>query len=134
MAKDFIFERRPSGPSHFYPNTELAVNLKLLTHQSGRMPQGAHFNGLLRRDGEDHFTFLQTQPSGPVKRNPHAFVGRWITSTRRDDGSLRLNCRPARMGREYNIAGYASGVQREIAEGLSGLVGEGGEGHGSLGI
>ena len=47
-----------------------------------------------------------------------------ITVTRRDDGSLRLNFRPVKMGHDFSIDGYAIAVCNELREALKGLVGE----------
>lgn len=111
-------------PGRFYPNTELAVDLKLLTHQPGRMPEGAYFNGVLRRDGEQHFTFIQTLPPTAGKRNPHVYEGRYITVTRREDGSLRLNFRNLETGKGFRVERYALGVCNELCMALGGLIEE----------
>lgn len=42
-----------------YPNTELCVDLKLLTREPGRMGIGASAHGILAHDAEDHFTFVE---------------------------------------------------------------------------
>ena len=112
-------------PKRFYPNTELAVDLKLLTNQPGRMPEGAYFNGVLRRDGEQHFTFIQTLPPTAGKRNPHVYEGRYITVTRREDGSLRLNFKELKMGAGFKVERYALGVYNELCMALEGLIEEG---------
>lgn len=112
-------------PGRFYPNTELAVDLKLLTHQPGRMPEGAYFNGVLRRDEEQHFTFIQTLPPTAGKRNPHVYEGRYITVTRREDGSLRMNFRNLETGKGFSLERYALGVCNELCMALGGLVEEG---------
>ena len=43
----------------FYPNTELGIDLKLMTKEPGRMAVGEHLDGAISHDGEDHFTFVQ---------------------------------------------------------------------------
>ena len=106
-------------------NTELCIDLKLLTLQPGRMPEGAHFNGVLRRDGEQHFTFIQTLPPTAGKRNPHVYKGQYITITRKDDGSYRPNLKQMpRLGTNVSIDNYAFEVYRELRQGLEGLVEE----------
>lgn len=42
-----------------YPNTELDVDLKLVTQEQGRMELGEYLDGMITRDGEDHFTFVE---------------------------------------------------------------------------
>ena len=66
----------------------------------------------------------ETTASTHGKRNPHVFIGKYITVTRRDDGSLRLNFRPVTMGADFNIYRYATGVFSELIRALIGLVGK----------
>ncbi len=107
-----------------FPNTEPCVDLKLLTRKQGRLEVGTILPGVITRDGEEHYTFRETQPSTAGKRNPHVFIGKYITVTRRDDGSLRLNFRPVTMGADFNIYRYATGVFSELIRALIGLVGK----------
>ena len=37
----------------FYPNTELGIDLKLMTKEPGRMAVGEHLDGAITYDGED---------------------------------------------------------------------------------
>ena len=67
-------------------------------------PKGS-YTGVLRRDVEceefrydEHFTFVETVPPTAGKRNPHIFSGLYISVTRRDDGSLRLNFKELKVG------------------------------------
>ena len=109
-----------------YPNTELGVDLKLFTRTPGRLMIGKDYSGVLARDEEYHYTFVEIPGcSFSHKRNPHVFEGRYITVTRRDDGTYRLNFRPVKMGRRFSIDRYAAGVSGEIRKALKGLVGEG---------
>ncbi len=108
----------------FYPNTELGVDLKLITRERGRMRVGAYLNGIITRDDEDHYCFTQTQPQSAGKRNPHLFDGQYITVTRRDDGSLRLNFKELRRGAGFSVERFSFGVYRELYGALKGLIEE----------
>lgn len=82
-----------------YPNTELSVDLKLLTNRPGRMKIGEQLPGTLSHDNEDHFTFTQDtleKKSAPAyTRHPHAYEGQYINVTLHADGSLYPTfCRP----------------------------------------
>lgn len=44
----------------FFPNTELCIDLKLLTRKPGRMITGKYLCGILTRDNDDHYTFIET--------------------------------------------------------------------------
>jgi len=75
-----------------HPNTELGIDLKLITREPGRMEVGAFLDGAITHDGEDHFTFIQN--AGEKKkvdvsqRNPHVYEGKRINVNRKDDGTL----------------------------------------------
>ena len=60
---------------NFYPNTELGIDLKLLTRKPGRLGIGEYLDGAITHDGEDHFTFVQNDSEKKkdkvVQRNPH---------------------------------------------------------------
>ena len=87
-------------------------------HSKKAAPQGWHRNTDLAVDLK---TILRSD-----KRNPHVFRGRYITATRCDDGTPRLNFRPLpNGGRDFNLEHYALGVYNEICMALAGLIEEG---------
>ena len=75
-----------------FPNTELDVNLKLLTHACRRMNIGEMLPGAIIRDGEWHFTFIERaferKEKSLTKRNPHVLQLHYINVKRKDDGTL----------------------------------------------
>ena len=70
----------------------------------------------------DHFTFIETIPPVPEKRNPQVFRGKYITVTRREDGTYRPNFKPMKVGADFSIAQFASDVANELLWALDGLV------------
>ena len=118
----------------WHPNTELSVDLKTLLRKDVRMVTGKEYQGVLRRDSEaeieefrcrdEHYTFVETVPQKDGKRNPHVFDGEFITVTRRDDGSLRLNFKELKTGEGFSLERYALGVYNEICLALAGLIEE----------
>lgn len=74
----------------FYPNTELGVDLKLVTQEQGRMELGEMLHGMIVRDGEDHFNFTEdaTEQRKATRRNPSIYMGQWINVKRRADGTV----------------------------------------------
>lgn len=74
----------------FYPNTELGVDLKLVTQEQGRMELGEMLHGMIVRDGEDHFNFTEdaTEQRKAERRNPTIYMGQWINVKRRADGTV----------------------------------------------
>lgn len=93
------------------------------------MKAGKTYQGMLRRDVEtdeflfdEHYTFVETLPATAGKRNPHVYDGKYITITRRDDGSLRPNFKPIKNWANFNAEEYAVGVGNELLWALEGLV------------
>ena len=113
----------------WHPNTHLSVDLKTLLCSDSKMKTGKNYQGILRRDEvceefryEEHFTFVDTVPQTAGKRNPHVFDGQYITVTRRDDGSLRLNFKELPKGANFNLERFALGVYNELCLALGGLI------------
>ena len=116
----------------WHRNTELAVDLKTMLRSDRRMKVGKEYQGVLRLDHDAdidefrcrdaHMTFIETVPMKSGKRNPHVFDGRYITVTRRDDGSLRPNFKPMPQG--IGVDNYTFEVYRELRGALKGLVEE----------
>ena len=76
--------------ANLYPNTELGIDLKLVTRKPGRMPLGTYLDGIITHDKEDHFTFVQNaeKKSKGDHRNPHVYQGSRVNVVKRQDGSL----------------------------------------------
>lgn len=116
------------------PNTHLGVDVKTLLRSDVRMVVGKEYQGTFRLDSDGitdeflcrdpHFTFVETVPQTAGKRNPHVFDGKYITVTRRDDGSLRLNFKELPKGANFNLERFALGVYNELCLALGGLVEE----------
>ena len=114
-----------------YKNTDLGCDLKTILLRDRTMKTGKEYQGVLRRDSDAvvdeflcrdaHYTFTETLP-WTAKRNPRVFRGKYITITRRQDGSLRPNFLPVEMSGGFSAAEYAIGVSNELLWGLEGLV------------
>ena len=81
-----------------YPHTELDVDLKLFTLKPGRVNEGEFLAGMLTRDGEDHFSFVEnaSERKKVVTRNPHLYKGKYVNVNQTDDGRRYPTfCRPA---------------------------------------
>ena len=117
----------------WHRHTELSVDLKTMLRSDKRMQTGKEYQGVLRRDSDAfiddflcrdaHFTFVETLP-WTCQRNPRVFKGRYITITRRQDGTLRPNFRPVKMDAGFCPERYAAGVATELMWALEGLVEE----------
>ena len=110
-------------------NTHLAVDLKTQLRSDRIAKVGKSYTGVLRRDVvseefrfDEHFTFIETVPPTAGKRNPRIFNGRYITVTKRDNGSLRLNFKELKVGADFSLERYALGVYNELCLALGGLI------------
>ena len=108
----------------WHRNTHLCVDVKSFLRRDGVMKIEKSYPGLLTRDLDDHFNFVETQPQAAFKRNPQVFRGEYITITRKDDGTYRPNFRPMPKGKGFCVERYASEVANELLLALEGLVGD----------
>ena len=119
----------------WHPNTHLGVDVKTLLRSDVRMVAGKEYQGIFRLDSEGitdeflcrdpHFTFIEAMPQKGGRRNPHLFNGRYISVTRRGDGSLRLNFKELpKIDGNFNLERFALGVYNEICLALGGLIEE----------
>ncbi len=82
----------------------------------------SHFPGCAEGPSRDpHYTFIETLPWS-MKRNPRVFNGKYISVTRQDDGTYRLNFKPLKTGEGFNLEHYALGVYNEICIAIGGLI------------
>ena len=107
------------------------MDVKTYLRSDTRLKAGKNYQGVLRRDVEceefkynERLTFVETASKRMVKRNPRVYEGRYITVTRRDDGTYHPNFRPIHTGPGFNVAQYATDVANELLWALEGLVEE----------
>ena len=85
--RDHIFDS-------LFPHTEPCCQLKLLTRKPGRPQEGKMLDGIIMRDNDEHYVFLQNCPKKEKKRvskrHPIVFQGCCINVHRESDGMLRL--------------------------------------------
>ena len=123
-----------SNLNGWHTNTDLGCDVKTILRSDVRMKVGKDYQGVFRLDSDaivdeflsrdPHYTFTETVPLAAGKRNPHVFDGEYITVTRRDDGSLRLNFKELNTGAGFNVERFSFGVYREVYRALKGLVKE----------
>ena len=121
---------RKTNRMGWHRNTDLAVDLKTILRSDRMMKTGKEYLGMLRRDNDSivddflyrdaHYTFVETLP-WTMKRNPRVFRGKFITVTRREDGSLKPNFRPLPTDADLSVEKYATGVANELMWALEGL-------------
>ena len=115
-------------------NTDLGCDIKTILHSDRKMKTGKGYQGVLKLDQEGtideflsrdpHYTFIETLPWS-MKRNPRVFNGKYISITRQDNGTYRLNFKPMpKLDTNLSFERYTFGVYRELHQALNGLVGK----------
>ena len=117
-----IIEKRSSNEQVWNHNTDLCIDVKTILRSDRVTKIGKSYPGVLTRDTDDHYTFIETIQACVEKRNPQVYVGKYITLTRRDDGTYRPNFRPMKVGADFSVARYAACVANELLWALEGLV------------
>ena len=130
--KKVLNAKSSANKQSWQTNTDLGCDVKTLLRSDVRMKIGKEYQGVLRCDSEGivedylsrdpHYTFVETIPLTAGKRNPHVFDGEFITVTRRDDGSLRLNFKELKTDAGFKVERFALGVFNEICMALEGLI------------
>ena len=128
-------ENEEDEEQSWHANTDLGCDVKTLLRSDKRAKAGKCYPGVLRLDSnaivdeflccDPHYTFTETVPLTAGKRNPHVFNGRFVTITRKDDGSYRPNLKQMpKLGANLSVDNYAFEVYRELRQGLKGLIEE----------
>lgn len=101
----------------FFPDTHLAVDLKLLARKPGRMNVGAYLEGTLVHDADDHFTFVQKFVEKMVKkvqRNPVIFAGGCVNVHLLADGTKRPAFNHPRFYPGYTFSDFCVAAAQEL--------------------
>ena len=121
-----------SNHEGWHKNTDLGCDVKTILRSDKRMKVGKDYQGVFRLDEEaivdeylsrdSHYTFIETIPQTSRKRNPQVFNGKFITLTRRDDGTYHPNFKPVNIGPGFNTEAYNLCVYLEMRRATKGLV------------
>lgn len=108
-----------------HPNTELCIDLKLMTRQPGRMPVGGCLPGFLTRDGEYHYRFVEnaSERKRVVHRNPRIYKGEFVNVIRRADGSPILTFNRPVLTEEFSFRDFCLAAVQELLA-IIGLIDE----------
>jgi hypothetical protein len=100
-----------------YPNTELGVDLKLLTRNPGRLPVGVPVDGSIVNDGDDHFTFVENAFRGKkvgVRRNPIFIRGTFVNVHVKEDGSVYPTFNRPNLDKDLSFETFCRGAAKEL--------------------
>lgn len=102
---------------NLFPNTELSVDLKLLTRKPGRLSKDVFIDGSLVYNGNQHFTFREFAPKakkGAVQRNPIVIRGTFLNLHTRQDGSLYPCLNRPRFSKDFTFQDFCRGAAGEL--------------------
>lgn len=101
-----------------FPNTELGIDLKLMTRKPGRLAIGEYLDGTITRDGEDHFSFIQDDSNKKkvkvIQRNPHVYEGTFININRKPDGTLYPTFNRPRYTKKFTFQDFCWEAANEL--------------------
>ena len=101
-----------------FPNTELGIDLKLMTRKPGRLAVGEYLDGTITCDGEDHFSFIQDDSNKKkvklIQRNPHVYEGTFININRKPDGTLYPTFNRPRFTKKFTFQDFCWGAANEL--------------------
>lgn len=109
--------------NRLHPDTHLDVDLKLFTRKPGRINIGDCLGGIITRDGEFHFRFIESDTEKKQgmaeRRNPHIYEGKRINVNRKRDGTLYPTFNRPKYSESFTFQDFC----REAAEELLAVAG-----------
>jgi len=109
-----------------FPHTEPCCELKLLTRQPGRLNEGAMLDGIIARDGDERYVFVEKaheKKVTTVRRNPVIYSGGCINVHRLADGTLRLEFNRPRFYPDFSFRDFCLAAAQELLT-IARLLGE----------
>ena len=100
-----------------FPNTELGIDLKLLTRKPGRLPVGVPVDGSIVNDGSDHFTFVQNafkRKKVTVNRSLFVLRGKYVNLHLKEDGSFYPTFNRPKLSEDFTYQDFLLGAADEL--------------------
>ena len=72
-------------------NVNLCVDLKTVMQNDALLVEGQCYNGVLTRDGEDHFIFEESCQRKGCQRNPKLFDGQYCSLVHMQNGKYQIH-------------------------------------------
>ena len=72
-------------------NVNLCVDLKTVMQSDTQLSEGQPYNGLLTRDGEDHYIFEESCRKRRPPRNPKLFDGNYCSLVHMQNGKYQIH-------------------------------------------
>lgn len=129
MYKFHLFEEKDLF-TKLFPNTELGIELKLITSQPGRLGIGAAIPGVILHDAEEHYVFVEFKNEQELikffqvfgaalkgkktDRNVPVYQGTYLNVNRDDHGSCRPFFKQIYLNEVTDIDKFVTHVCQEL--------------------
>ena len=95
-------------------NTNLCVDLKTVMQNDAHLVEGQPYNGLLTRDGDDHFIFEEASHKGRSPRNPKLFDGNYCSLVHMQNGKYQIHMKTINASAIEDRRDFAFKVYTEL--------------------
>lgn len=109
-----------------FPHTEPCCELKLLTRQPGRLNEGTVLDGIIARNGDEQYVFVEKpreKKVTKVRRTPIIYSGGCINVHRLADGTLRLEFNRPSFYPDFSFRDFCLTAAQELLT-IAGLLGK----------
>ena len=95
-------------------NVNLCVDLKTVMQNDANLVEGQPYNGLLTRDGDDHFIFEEASHKGRSPRNPKLFDGNYCSLVHMQNGKYQIHMKTINASAIEDRRDFAFKVYTEL--------------------
>ena len=95
-------------------NVNLCVDLKTVMQNDAHLVEGQPYNGLLTRDGDDHFIFEEASHKGRSPRNPKLFDGNYCSLVHMQNGKYQIHMKTINASAIEDRRDFAFKVYTEL--------------------
>ena len=96
-------------------NTNLCVDLKTVLQQDTLLAKGVPYNGVLTRDGDQHFLFEEAvRHNRHGRRNPKLFAGNYCSLVHMQNGRYQIHMKTINASAITDPSDFAFKVYSEL--------------------
>ena len=99
--------------------TNLCVDLKTVMQNDALLVEGQCYNGVLTRDGEDHFIFEESCLRKSSQRNPKLFDGQFCSLVHMQNGRYQIHMKTINASAIVDRNQFAFNVYSELLSAFS---------------
>ena len=100
-------------------NVNLCVDLKTVMQNDAHLIEGQCYNGVLTRDGENHFIFEESCQRKSCQRNPKLFDGKYCSLVHMQNGRYQIHLRTINASQVADRNALAFNVYSELISAFS---------------